>query len=274
MKNRRHTGWLVVAALLVAGCSGQYAGVPGAELLNYQSRPTYGHLYDLATSYALNINEAVAADTMHPGLYADYGVALALMGHRGEACRMLNAEAKAFPQNKAFVQRIKQRLLPDMMDDTMASYHETADMGKLAGWAYDSLTALQPLPYIAPVIDSTDTARIRMQTQVDSVEYPIRLTANQKRELLAQQQMAAEMQKKAAADSVAAAKQAKIDQRNKAQADRKKAKKEQEKARKAAEKQKKKEAKEKARQREKEKQQQAAERRQQQAQKKKEGGKK
>lgn len=274
MKNRRHKGWLALAALLVAGCSGQYAGVPGAELLNYQSRPTYGHLYDLATAYAESINDAVAADTMHPGLYADYGVALAMMGHRGEACRMLNAEAKAFPQNRAFVQRIKQRLLPDMVDDTVASRRETVDMGKLAGWAYDSIAALQPLPYIAPVIDSTDTARIRLQTPVDSVEYPIRLTANQKRELLAQQQMAAEMKKKAEADSVANAKQAKIDQRKKAQADRKKAKKEQEKARKAAEKQKKKEAKEKARQREREKKQQAAERRQQQAQKEKEGGQK
>lgn len=242
MKNRRYIGWLVAAAVVVAACSGRYAGVPSDRLLAYQSQPTYGHLYDLATSYAECINSAVAADTMHPGLYADYGVALAMMGHRGEACRMLNAEAKAFPQNRAMVQRIKQRLLPDMMDDTLASQFESVDMGKLQGWAYDSVTALRPLPYIEPVIDSTDTARIRMQTPIDSVEYPIRLTANQKREMLEQQQHAAEMKQKAAADSVAAVKQAKIDQRKQAQADRKKAKKEQEKAKKANEKQKKKEA--------------------------------
>ena len=255
------------------GCSGQYVGVPSAEMLNYQSNPTYGHLYSLAEAYAESINAAEKADTLHPGMYADYGIALVMMGHRGEACRMLNAEIQAFPQSRLMVQRIKQRLLPEMMGDTLVATPRKPDMDKLRGWAYDSVTALMPLPHIAPIIDSTDTARISKQTPVDSVEYPIRLTANQKRELLAQQQMADEMRRRAIADSIAAAKQAKIDQRNKEQADRKQAKKEKEKAKKLAEKQKKKDAKEKARLRDQEKKQKAEQRRQQQAQKKKGGSK-
>lgn len=251
----------LLAAMLLAGCSGRFVGTPRAAMLDYQTNSTYGSLYALAQAHAESLNAAVKADTLHPGMYAEYGVALALMGHDGEACRMLNAEAKAFPESRLMVRRIKERLLPGMVDDTLAGKRDTADMLKLQGWAYDSLAALRPLPRVAPVIDSTDSVRIMMQTPVDSVEYTVRLTANQKRELLVQEQQQAELQRKAAADSVAAAKQAKIDARNQAKADKKQAKKEKEKAKKAAEKEKKRLAKEKAQQREQEKQRRAEERR-------------
>lgn len=230
-------------------------------MLDYQTNSTYGSLYNLAVAHAQSLNAAVKADTLHPGMYAEYGVALALMGHAGEACRMLNAEAKAFPESRQMVRRIKERLLPDMVGDTLAGNRDTADLLKLQLWAYDSIAALRPLPQIAPVIDSTDSVRVMMQTPVDSVEYPIRLSANQKRELLIQEQQMAELQRKATADSIAAAKQAKVDARNQAKIDKKKAKKEKEKAKKAAEKEKMRLAKEKAKQREAEKQRRAEERR-------------
>ena len=239
----------MLAAMVLTACSGLIVGTPRAAMLDYQTNSTYQALCNLASAHAVNLNTAVKADTLHPGMYAEYGVALALMGHDGEACRMLNAEAKAFPESRLLVRRIKERLLPDMVGDTLAGTHDTADILKLQAWAYDSVTALQPLPHIASVIDSTDSVRVMMQTPVDSVQYPIRLTANQKRELLFQEQRQAELQRKAAADSIAAAKQAKIDARKQAKADKKKAKKE-----------KKRLAKEKAKQRDAEKQRRAEER--------------
>ncbi len=264
-RQKLNVGFLTVilcflTTVFLAGCSGRFVGTPRAAMLDYQTNSTYGSLYSLALANAQSLNDAVKADTLHPGMYAEYGVALALMGHDGEACRMLNAEAKAFPESRLMVRRIKERLLPGMVGDTLVGSRDTADILCLQSWAYDSISALRPLPWVAAVIDSTDTVRIMQQTPVDSVEYPIRLTANQKREMLVQEQHKAELQRKAVADSIAAAKQAKIDARKQAKLDKKKAKKEKENARKAAEKEKKRIAKEKAKQREAEKQRRSEER--------------
>lgn len=224
--------------LLLTSCSGRYIGQPSEAMLRYQTEPTYGSLYQLADSYAQTINAAVEADTVHPGMYADYGVALALMGHHDEACRWLNAEATAFPQSRGMVCRISGRLLPSCQIDTAAhKYVPTlVDTGLLHRWAYDSVTALQPLPPIAAVIDSTDAEQIAQQTPIDSIEIPIRLTANQKREMLAEEQTRQERERQAAIDSANAAKQAKLDARRQAQIDKKKAKKERERVQKAAKK--------------------------------------
>ena len=223
--------------LSLASCSGEYVGVPRAEVLSYQTTPTYGGLHALAMAYGKSVNDAFYADTLHPGMYAEYGVTLALMGHKGTACRMLNAEMKAFPESRGMVNRIKQRLMPDMLEDTLASpFGDTANLAQLEGWAYDSLTALLPLPYVAPVVDSTDTVWISQQTPVDSIQYPVRLTANEKRELLVKQQAEEAERKQFVADSIAAAKQAVVDARKQAKADREKAKKEKEQARKAEQK--------------------------------------
>ncbi len=228
---------IIAISLLLAGCSGQYIGQPREAMLRYQTEPTYGALYELADAYAQTINAAVGVDTVHPGMFADYGVALALMGHNEEACRWLNAEAVAFPQSRGMVGRITGRVLPSCrIDTTMQLKTIKVDTAQLHRWAYDSLTALRPLPRIATVIDSTDTGMIAVQTPVDSVEIPIRLTANQKRELLAEEQAREERLRQARADSIAAAKQAKLDARRQAQIDKKKAKKEKERVRKAADK--------------------------------------
>ncbi len=250
--------------LSLTACSGEYVGVPRADVLRYQTVSTYGALHELATSYARALNNAVRVDTLHPGMYAEYGVALALMGHTGTACRMLNAEMKAFPESRGMVQRIKKRLMPDMMVDTLATPHDTANLVQLAAWAYDSLTALKPLPPLAPVIDSTDTVWISQQTPVDSINYPIRLTATQKRELLEKQQAEEATRQQRISDSLAAVKQAALDARKQAQADREREKQEKEQARKAEQKareqQREEERKQKAVQREEERKRKAAER--------------
>jgi len=259
--------------ILLASCSGEYVGVPRADVLRYQTVSTYGALHELATSYARSLNDAVRVDTLHPGMYAEYGVALALMGHTGTACRMLNAEMKTFPESRGMVQRIKKRLMPDMLVDTLATPHDTANLAQLASWAYDSLTALKPLPPLAPVIDSTDTAWVLQQTPVDSIEYPIRLTATQKRELLEKQQAEEATRQQRIADSLAAVKQAALDARKQAQADREREKQEKEQARKAEQKareqQREEERKQKAAQREEERKRKAAEREESKKNKKK-----
>lgn len=203
--------------LSLTSCSGEYKGLPRAEMVAYQTEPTYGTLYNLALANARSLNDAVKADTLHPGLYAEYGITLALMGHDGTACRMLNAEVRAFPESRELILRVKRKLLPDMVDDTLCGERDTANLAQLASWAYDSLASLRPLPGIEAVIDSTDTVWLSQQTPVDSVVVPIRLTATQKRELLEQEQAAAERLRQARQDSIAAAKQAKLDARKQAQ---------------------------------------------------------
>lgn len=245
MTNVSKGTFILLATLLLSACSGAYHGLPRAEMLAYQTYRTHGSLHALASAQAQAINNAVKADTLHPGQYADYGVALALMGHKSAACRMLNAEIKAFPESRSLVYRIKQRLMPDLLLDTTATARDTAHLAQLAGWAYDSLTALRPLPAVPAVIDSTDTLFLQMQTPIDSVEIPIRLTATQKRQLLEEQLAQEELRKQAQLDSIAAAKQAKIDARKQAQTDREKAKKEKEQARKEAQKERERQRKEK-----------------------------
>ena len=249
---------------LLTSCSGEHIGVPRAEVLRYQTAPTYGGLHALATAYAESLNNAVKADTLHPGMYAEYGVTLALMGHTGTACRMLNAEMKAFPESRGLVQRIKKRLMPDMLVDTLATARDTANLVQLASWAYDSITALKPLPPVAPVIDSTDSVWISQQTPVDSINTPIRLTATEKREMLEKQQAEEAARQQHIADSLAAEKQAAIDARKQAQIDRENEKKAKEEARKAEQKareqQREEERKQKAAQREEERKRKAAER--------------
>ena len=238
--------------------------MPRAEVLDYQTNSTYGSLHRLATAYGEALNQSIAADTLHPGMYAEYGITLALMGHTGVACRMLNAEVKAFPESRGLVNRIKQRLMPEMLVDTMTALRDTANMAQLAAWAYDSLASLQLLPFVDPVIDSTDTVWISQQTPQDSVKIPIELSANEKRELLEQQQVEEALRKQQVADSIAAAKQAKIDKRKQDKADREQAKKDKDKARKAEQKAREKQheadRKQKAAQRDEERKQKAAQR--------------
>ncbi|MBO7101212.1 MAG: DUF4810 domain-containing protein [Bacteroidales bacterium] len=252
---------------LFTSCSGQYKGIPSEEVLSYHTNATYGELYNLASAYADAINAAVKEDTLHPGLYADYGVTLALMGHREAACRMLNAEMKTFPESRGIVTRIKQQLMPELMGDDFAVIGDTANRVELARWAYDSLSALRPFPNVASIIDSTDTEWISKQTPTDSVEMPIRFTANQKREMLVAQQEEEARLKQAKIDSVAAAKQAKIDARKQAKVDKEKAKKQKAKAKKKAEKEKKKLEKQKQKERKQQAAEKEAQRKQQAAEK-------
>ena len=257
MKKMRNTLY-VFALVVLTGCSGRYVGLPSEQVLRYQTTPTYGNLYTLATAYAQTINDALRADTLHPGMYADYGVALALLGHEKEACYMLNTEMAAFPESKGTVERIKKKLLPVMQYNDYVPPRDTIDMQQLSAWALVPNEAARFIPNAASIIDSTDTARIRQQNPVDSIQMPIKLTANQKREKLAYEQAEAERQKQARIDSIADVKKAQAAEKKKAKAQRKEAAKAKEKAKKEANKEKIRIVEEREKKREEEKQQRAA----------------
>lgn len=218
--------YIVLAAVMMAACSGQYPGVPKSEVLAFQTGRTYGDLYTLAEAYAESLNASVEADTLHPGMYADYGVTLALMGHADEACRMLNAEAVAFPESKNMVRAIKKNLHLNLADESTGGGRPRANLSRLEEWRYSATDAKRAVQNMASIIDSTDSIRVSLQTPVDSIPTPIRLTANQKREMLFAAQHQQELRKKQVKDSVAAAKQAKLDARKKAKDEKKRAEKE------------------------------------------------
>lgn len=260
MRKRFHTircALYIMAVAILAGCSGRYVGLPSEDMLRYQTKPTYGNLHVLATAYAQTINDALRADTLHPGMYADYGVALALLGHEKEACHMLNSEMKAFPESEGTVKRLKEQLLPVMKYNEYVPPRDTIDMQQLRDWALVPDEAARFIPNAASIIDSTDTARIRQQNPIDSIRMPIKLTANQKREKLAYEQAEAERLKQARIDSIADAKKAIDTEKKKAKAQRKEQAKAKEKAKKEADKRKIQIAEEREKKREEEKRQRA-----------------
>ena len=94
--------YIVMAALLLTACSGRYVGAPRAEMLAYQTGHTCGSLYAVAAAHAANLNAAVKADTLHPGMYAEYGVALALMATRARRAGCSMPKPRRFPKAVAW----------------------------------------------------------------------------------------------------------------------------------------------------------------------------
>lgn len=111
MKKRTLTA--IGAALLLGACisDGMLAEQPTA-LVAYRQKPTEAGLLALAKTYAEAINSNKAAGVMRPGLYADYGVALAGLGCYEEAAVMFNNEAQYFPAGAAYVDTLRHALLP------------------------------------------------------------------------------------------------------------------------------------------------------------------
>lgn len=243
---------VAVVSLTLAACSGQYRAVSHAALLDYHDSPTYGNLKQLAEAYAVTINSAYQADTIHPGLLADYGVTLAMLGEEEEANRMFNREIKAFPQSAPYVNELKRRLTPDFVNDTSTGTSDTVNLAILSSIMLDSITAERLVPYQISIIDSTDTARLRKQTPADSVVAPLRLTANQKRERLAEEQQAAAKLKKEQDEAKIQAKKDRERAKKEADREKKQLKKQREKERKAQQKQREKEREQLKKQREQE----------------------
>ena len=111
---------LLLAALAMVSCisEGRLTEQPGA-LMRYQENPTEAKLLEVAKSYATAINDNLDNNVVHPGLYAEYGVALARLGCRKEASVMFNNEMMLFPANQRYIMLLKESLTPDYLQNVM-----------------------------------------------------------------------------------------------------------------------------------------------------------
>ena len=97
---------------------GSLTEAPTALML-YQVKPSDARLVAVAKSYAGAINANLDEGVIHPGLYAEYGVALARLGCFRQANTMFNNELQFFPNSRAYVQILKETLVPALATDTL-----------------------------------------------------------------------------------------------------------------------------------------------------------
>ncbi len=118
MPIKKNALWLATAALLVTACynEGTLVNNP-APLLQYQHKPTDAKLLTLAKSYAEAINLNLKNGVVHPGQYADYGVALAKLGQLERANVMFNNEKALFPNSSQYTDFLKRTYTPDFYTD-------------------------------------------------------------------------------------------------------------------------------------------------------------
>lgn len=118
---KRTAIWAIIAAILATSCynEGKLVDNP-APLMQYQFKPTEASLLAVAKAYAEAINANQKNNVMHPGQYADYGVALAQLGCREQANVMFNNEKTFFPNSSKYVDYLKQTLTPYYASDNHA----------------------------------------------------------------------------------------------------------------------------------------------------------
>lgn len=107
----------IVATLLASACynEGQMMLNP-TPLMQHQFKPTQASLLNVAKTYAETINQNKKKGLMHPGLFSDYGVALAQLGCYEQANVMLNNEKMFFPNNSLYVDYLKSVLTPNYLN--------------------------------------------------------------------------------------------------------------------------------------------------------------
>lgn len=111
--------FLTLIAIL-SGCAGPGELVENeGAMLQYQMERSSGKLDTLSYSYLRAIVANRDNGKMRPGLFADYGAALAMQGREEEANQWMNLEMKMFPQSKAYVAKIKSMMVPAYADDTL-----------------------------------------------------------------------------------------------------------------------------------------------------------
>ncbi|MBR1798427.1 MAG: DUF4810 domain-containing protein [Bacteroidales bacterium] len=204
----------------------------------FQAKQDYATLQQLALEYNQSITEAYKVDTLHPGMLADLGVCLYYLGKYDEATCMFELEKKKYPYSAAIISAIQETLKQDNASGISSTTCDTISEVKLRSLFVDSVLLHNRVEGVAAVIDSSDIERVMLQTPKDSVPYVKRLTATEKRILLEQQQEEARRHKIATADSIAAAKKAKMAARKQEKIDREKARKQAQKAKKAEKRQK------------------------------------
>ena len=118
MSKKRNLLLSLAAALLMASCYNEGILVNNpAPLMYYQHRPTEVRLLALTKTYAEAINHNLKDGVIHPGQYADYGVALAKLGCLQQANVMFNNEKTFFPNSSKYVDFLKRTFTPNQAGD-------------------------------------------------------------------------------------------------------------------------------------------------------------
>ena len=210
---------LMTCCLLTACYNEGRLVVNPAPLAQYQFKPTEARLLETAKAYAEAINQNLDQHTMHPGLYADYGVALARLGCFEQAYIMFNNEKTFFPNSIAYVDYLISTFTPQMSAD---KHFDTSHID----------------------LKTLDTIRITLTPEEESIKRQIESDPEYQRQL--KQQLKEEKEQKAIETKKARREQAKAkekERKEKAKA-KEKAQKEKESAKKAALKAKQQEARE------------------------------
>lgn len=215
--------WALITSLLAVSCyqEGKLVSNP-APLMYYQFKPTEAQLLAVTKTYAEAINQNLKTKLLHPGQYADYGVALARLGQLDRANVMFNNEKTLFPNSSLYVDFLKQTYVPAYMSD------HRFDTSFIDVKALDSIhVTLTPEELALQQQIEADPEYQRMQKQ---------LAKEEKEQQTAAMKKSREQQAKAkAAERKAAAKEKERQQKERAAA-KKAAEKERAKAKKQAEK--------------------------------------
>lgn len=207
----------LLVALLASACynEGQLVVNP-APLTQYMFQPTESKLRDVAKAYAEAINYNLEKGTLHPGLYADYGVALARLGCIEQANVMFNNEKVFFPNSTAYVDYLISVLTPGMK---AVSHIDTSRIN------------IKTLDTIKVTLTPEEEA---FQRQLDNDPEYQRLLKQQMKEEKEQKALETKKAKAEMAKAKEAERKAKAKAKEKAQKEKAAAKKEAEKARKQA----------------------------------------
>ena len=207
---------IIIASALLSGCllssacihQGALVEVP-ATLMQYQHQPTEAKLLALAKSYAQAINSNLEQQSLFPGQYADYGVALAKLGCRSQANVMFNNEKAMFPNSSLYVDMLKQTLVPELCNDNR---FDTAKID------------LKTLDTIAVTYTPEEEALLRQQAEDPEYNRLMKLQAQQERQQQADaKRKAKKAEQQARKEALEAQKKAKQEQQRAEREARKKA---------------------------------------------------
>ena len=210
---------LLTCCLLTACYNEGKLVVNPAPLAQYQFKPTEARLLETAKAYADAINQNLDQRAVHPGLYADYGVALARLGCLEQANTMFNNEKAFFPNSTLYVDYLIATFTPRQAGD---KHIDTSHID----------------------LKTLDTIRITLTPEEESIRR--QLENDPEYQKLLKQQMKEEKEQKAIETKKAKKEQAKAKEKERKEKIKAKeqAKREKEAAKKAAEKAKKQEARE------------------------------
>lgn len=232
---RKNIIFAMLAGLLLTACYNEGTLVDNpAAVMRYQHKPTEARLLAMTLSYAKAINSNLEEGVVHPGQYADYGVALARLGCTRQANVMFNNEKMLFPNSSRYIDLLKQTLAPTYASETIC------DTSKIDLHSFDTLhitlTPEEMAQQRALESDPEYKKMIKEQQQQERAQQAEAKKALQKETAKAKAaEREARAKEKAAADKAKAkAKKAEQKAKEKAKADAAKAKKQEQKAKEQA----------------------------------------